>query len=335
MDGHQTATKTRPTSSDSTDSSAESLLRSAGTVAPPPPASHLDEKNPSLEIYNKKELIMMPPEEKLKHFESRAKALEDNQEFDACIRELVRCVALTRLVHGDGHVKLAHAHARLAKAYFLFKGLALQAQKHSSKARELLSLTASTSTCREETLQVLTCLLSINLTQGGATLLTANLEEAESAFMKGQLIVEELHQMDGINAVEKMQTELEISIGLSRVYQKQRRLEKALGQCAKSLQLLDDSGKPEATCSVYRDMAAIERDRDHLEKAAEYLSKCHEIQTSLYGPQHKETRATQKAVEALTRAPAATDKRRRKGREEMRSHVSSTASGGKDGDRFK
>lgn len=43
-------------------------------------------------------------------------------QFDACIQDLVRCVALTRLVYGDGHLKLAQAHARLAKAYFQFKG---------------------------------------------------------------------------------------------------------------------------------------------------------------------------------------------------------------------
>lgn len=43
-------------------------------------------------------------------------------QFDACIQDLVRCVALTRLVYGEGHLKLAQAHVRLAKAYFQFKG---------------------------------------------------------------------------------------------------------------------------------------------------------------------------------------------------------------------
>lgn len=59
--------------------SAESMGRTSGAVGAPP-ASHSDAKKPSLETYDKKELIMMPPEEKLKHFESRAQALEDNQE---------------------------------------------------------------------------------------------------------------------------------------------------------------------------------------------------------------------------------------------------------------
>lgn len=43
-------------------------------------------------------------------------------QFDACIQDLVRCVALTRLVYGMGHLNLAQAHVRLAKAYLRFKG---------------------------------------------------------------------------------------------------------------------------------------------------------------------------------------------------------------------
>ena len=34
----------------------------------------------------------------------------------------MRCVALARLIYGERHLKLAQAHARLAKAYFQFKG---------------------------------------------------------------------------------------------------------------------------------------------------------------------------------------------------------------------
>lgn len=43
-------------------------------------------------------------------------------QFDACIQDLVRCVALTKLVFGARHLKLAQAHIRLAKAYLKFKG---------------------------------------------------------------------------------------------------------------------------------------------------------------------------------------------------------------------
>ncbi|XP_034734705.1 tetratricopeptide repeat protein 23 [Etheostoma cragini] len=230
--------------------------------------------------YAKKELMMMAPKEKLKHFDSQAQACEDIQEFDACIQDLVRCVALTRLVHGDGHLKLAQAHARLAKAYFQYKGWGLQAQEHSALARQLLPFCPSISSCRGENLEVLMCLLNVHLTHGGASLLTDNLKEAESSFLEAEHVLEELHQHGGINQEEKMKTALEISTGLSRVYRRQNRPEEALSQCEKSLQRLKDCGKPEKTSSVYRDMAAIEQDKGHLDQAIEHLSKAHAIAMS-------------------------------------------------------
>ncbi|KAM9352372.1 LOW QUALITY PROTEIN: tetratricopeptide repeat protein 23 [Symphorus nematophorus] len=241
------------------------------------PPCDSDVLSPSQTGYAKKEFIMMPPEEKLRHFDSRAQAHEDNQEFDACIRDLVHCVALTRLVYGEGHLKVAQAHARLAKAYFQFKGWGPQAQEHSALARELLPFCSSVSSCREEKLEILTCLLNIHLTQGGASLLTPNILVAESSFLEAEQVVEDLHQRCGISQEEKIKTELEISTGLSRVYKRQNRPEEALSQCEKSLQLLTDCGLPEKTCAVYRDMAAIEQDRGHVDQAIEHLSKAHAI----------------------------------------------------------
>ncbi|XP_070686701.1 tetratricopeptide repeat protein 23 [Pempheris klunzingeri] len=243
--------------------------------------------SPSQTGYTKKEFIMMPPEEKLKHFDSRAQAHEDNQEFDACIQDLVRCVALTRLVYGEEHLNLAKAHARLAKAYFQFKGLGLQAEEHSALARELLPFCSSVSSCRGQKLEVLSCLLSVHLTRGGAALLTANLEAAKSSFLEAEQVLEELHQHGGINQEEKLKTELEISTGLSRAYKRQNRPEEALRQCEKSLQLLKDYGQPEKTCSVYRNMAAIEQDKGHLDHAIEHLYKAHAIAMS-HSPEERE-----------------------------------------------
>ncbi|XP_039988212.1 tetratricopeptide repeat protein 23 isoform X2 [Xiphias gladius] len=230
--------------------------------------------------YAKRDFLMMPPEEKLKHSDSRAQAHEDRQEFDACIQYLVRCVALTRLVYGDRHLKLAQAHVRLAKAYFKFKGWGPQAQEHSALARELLPVYSSLSSRRGVKHEVITCLLSVHLTQGGAALLAANLEEAEFSFLEAEQLLEELHQHSAIDKEEKIKTELEISTSLCRVYKRQRRPEEALSKCEKSLQLLKDCDEPKKTCSVYKDMAAIELDEGHLDQAIEHLSKAHSIAVS-------------------------------------------------------
>lgn len=157
---------------------------------------------------------MMTPEEKLEHFDRRARAYEDSQEFDACIQDLVRCVALTRLVYGTGQLKLAQAHVRLAKAYLLFKGYGLQAQKHVVLAKEILPGWCSS---REEKLDVLTCLLSIHLTHAAACVITAkSADQAKASFLQAGKTLEELHQQSNISLEEKTKTELEIFTGLYR-----------------------------------------------------------------------------------------------------------------------
>lgn len=64
-----------------------------------------------------------------------------------------------------------------------------------------------------------------------------------------------------------------VCFALCRVYMTQNRREEALGQCEKALQLLKDCGQPEKMISVYRDMAAVEHDSGHLDRAVEHLSK--------------------------------------------------------------
>ncbi|KAL6106804.1 ttc23 [Pungitius sinensis] len=279
MAGVHAKTRTRAASSECAAGSPESMGSPSRGVTASPCSS--DPLSPPQTRDAQEEFIMMAPEEKLKYLDSRAQAREDNQESDACIQDLVRCVALCGLLYGDAHLKLAQAHARLARAYFQLKGWALQAKEHSALARELLPLCSpSTSSCRDDKLQVLECLLNANLTHGGASLHTATLEEAEFSFLEAERVLGELHQLSGINQEEKIKTELEISSCLSRVYRRLNRPEEALRRCEKSLQWLKDCGEPEKTCCVYRDMAAIEQDKGHLDQAIEHLTKARGIAMS-------------------------------------------------------
>ncbi|KAM9377033.1 tetratricopeptide repeat protein 23 isoform 2-T2 [Pholidichthys leucotaenia] len=267
-------TKARPDSSESPNESPEST-ESADRAVDAFPDCGSDQMSYS-PAEKQKDFLMLPPEEKLRHFDRQARVSEDNQEFDSCIQDLVRCVALTRIIDEEAHLKLAQAHARLAKAYFQFKGWGLQAWQHSDLAREQLRL-CSFSSCRSDKVEVLKCLLNVHLTHGGASLLTENLMEAESSFLEANHVLEQLHQHCPVSQEEKMKTRLEISSGLCRVYKGQNRPEEALSQCEESLQLLKDCSKPERTCSVYRDMATIEQERGHLDRAIEHLSKAHAI----------------------------------------------------------
>lgn len=43
-------------------------------------------------------------------------------QYEQAVRELVRCMALTRICYGDSHWKLAEAHVNLAQGYLQLKG---------------------------------------------------------------------------------------------------------------------------------------------------------------------------------------------------------------------
>ncbi|XP_029008672.1 tetratricopeptide repeat protein 23 isoform X2 [Betta splendens] len=257
MDGAQPGTKTR---SRSFDSPTEGGGADLGSDALRASATHCAKKEPAI----------IPPEEKLKHFEEQARMHEGSGE------DLVHCVALTRLVHGKEHLEVAQAHGRLAEAYLRLKGWGPQAQEHSARAREALPF-CPVASCSAHTLQLL---LHTHLTAGGAALLTHTLEEAQSSFLEAEQILGALRRRGGVSEEEEVKTQLRISAGLCRVYRGQNRPDKALNQCEKSLQLLRDCEKPEETCSVYRDMAAIEQGKGQLDRAMEHLSKAHAIAMS-------------------------------------------------------
>ncbi len=56
-----------------------------------------------------------------------------------------------------------------------------------------------------------------------------------------------------------------------RVYQRQGRPEKALSQCERALELLQEGAPLSQICCVYRNMAAIEQAQGHLDRAIEHL----------------------------------------------------------------
>ncbi len=55
------------------------------------------------------------------------------------------------------------------------------------------------------------------------------------------------------------------------VYQRQGRPEKALSQCERALELLQEGAPLSQICCVYRNMAAIEQAQGHLDRAIEHL----------------------------------------------------------------
>ncbi|XP_048023743.1 tetratricopeptide repeat protein 23 [Megalobrama amblycephala] len=222
-----------------------------------------------------KNYSMMNPAEKLSLCERRAQSLADSEEHDPCIQELVRCLALTRLVYGNEHFAVAQAQSKLAKAYLQYKGWAQQAQKHASQALEVLR-----SSQQEERVSCLNCFLTIHQTLGSAALLLGNLAEAESNFQKAEIVTGDIVAQEAMGKEDRVDTEYEIFTNLARVYQRQGRPEKALSQCERALEMLQEGAQLSRICFVYRNMAAIEQAQGHLDRAIEHLQQAHSIALS-------------------------------------------------------
>ncbi|XP_042631200.1 tetratricopeptide repeat protein 23 isoform X2 [Cyprinus carpio] len=245
----------------SSTSSGESLQETDSTVI----SQKADVKNYS----------MMTPAEKLSLCERRAQSLADSEEYDPCIQELVRCLALSRLVYGNEHFAVAQAQSRLAKAYLQHKGWAHQAQEHASQAHEVLR-----SSQQEERMSYLTSFLTIHQTLGNAALLLGNLAEAESSFQKAEIVVGDLVAQEAMGKEDRVDTEYEIFTNLARVYQRQGKPEKALSQCERALELCQEGAQLSRICCVYRNMAAIEQAQGNLDRAIEHLLLAHSIALS-------------------------------------------------------
>ncbi|KAG2466143.1 TT23L protein, partial [Polypterus senegalus] len=66
--------------------------------------------------------IFSIPEDKLLTAQAQSEDLIANNKISKAMRELIRCVALSRLVYGDGHWRFAEAIAKLAFGYLLQEG---------------------------------------------------------------------------------------------------------------------------------------------------------------------------------------------------------------------
>ncbi|KAJ8248805.1 hypothetical protein GJAV_G00227950 [Gymnothorax javanicus] len=222
------------------------------------------------------------PREKLAESERKAQTFVENQQFDCAVQERARCLALARLVYGDGHVRLAEAHSRLAEGYLL-KGWAVQAREHSGQARDILHRCCPdpTEQAGEQT-ETLRCLLSVYRMQGQAAMILGDLEEAEASLKTAERIMGDLQPLLGAagEKEETVKTEFEIVSTLSRLYLRQRRPEEALFQCMRALRLAEGCLGTSETCAVYRDMAAIEQAEGRLDGAIQHLQQAHSLAQS-------------------------------------------------------
>uniref|UniRef100_A0A7M4FCV1 Tetratricopeptide repeat domain 23 like n=2 Tax=Crocodylus porosus TaxID=8502 RepID=A0A7M4FCV1_CROPO len=211
------------------------------------------------------------------------KFIEKNEVHKA-IRELTRYVALTRIIYGDGHWKMAQAFTNLAHGYMILQGLPAQAIQHAESARHALLTRGHLPSSLGEKGEILGTLVTLYYTLGAAHLAQNNGKESYVNLQKAEKIMEELQELD-----EGVITGLTISqkglvIALGRTCLQQNKLGFATGYFEKAVTAVTSAEGDMAPelISLYQEIAQMEQLKENHEKAIAYLLKAHSICVALH-----------------------------------------------------
>ncbi|GAB5572199.1 tetratricopeptide repeat protein 23 isoform X3 [Prionailurus iriomotensis] len=203
--------------------------------------------------------------------------------YEQAVRELVRCMALTRICYGDSHWKLAEAHVNLAQGYLQLKGLSLQAKQHAEKAKEIL--TNSIVPPYNDNTDVFKCSIELFHTMGRALLslqkpnqkLTDDSERVmgslrakdvprtgvpESRTMcDAETLAKELLQCGRIVKEEWIEIQARIKLSFAQMYQSQKKSKEALPHYQEALEYTEISrGEKSLECvPILKELAGVER----------------------------------------------------------------------------
>ncbi|XP_070352352.1 tetratricopeptide repeat protein 23 isoform X3 [Equus asinus] len=230
-------------------------------------SNHLDEIVAAVSITPRKKIqsklpqtaLFQPPREKLHLCEEKAKSYSSSQEYKQAIRELVRCVALTRICYGNSHWKLAEAHVNLAQGYLQLKGLSLQAKQHAEKAKEIL--TNSVMPPYQDNADIFKCSVELFHTMGRALLSLQKFKEASENLTKAERLSKELLQCERIIKEEWIEIQAQIKLSIAQVYQGQKKSKEALPHYQEALEYIEISkGEKSLECvPILRELAGVEQ----------------------------------------------------------------------------
>ncbi|XP_061472103.1 tetratricopeptide repeat protein 23-like [Rhineura floridana] len=206
------------------------------------------------------------------------------QTHKAC-RELIQCTALTRIIYGNGHWRLAQALANLAHSYLTLQGLPVQAMHHANSARYTISTGKGTpSASSEERGEILSTLVTIYYTLGVANLMQKNGKESYYNLQKAERIMEELKGTNRRGTPELKVSKRDLLVTLGRASSQQNKLDLAVGHFEKAIDaIISAEGKmaPELI-NLYQEIAQIKQVKGNHKKSIEYLLQAHSISLALH-----------------------------------------------------
>lgn len=231
---------------------------------------------------------LAPPQVLLKSYRRQAREFANNGD-DRAVHDRIRCVALTRIIYGDNHWKLAKAYSKLSQAYLEQRGMAQQALIHAGNARDvLLAADAAKHQGRQiyDRSDVLPIMELMYLVMGQAQIALKNLQKAENSFKKAELVSREREEL-GLKQQDPGRR-LQILMALGRVSLKTHKTGYALECLEKALEVAQEyyGADSKELILIYQSLARAEGshgDTTSRERASELLMQAHDISKSKFG----------------------------------------------------
>ncbi|XP_067401766.1 tetratricopeptide repeat protein 23-like [Emydura macquarii macquarii] len=228
---------------------------------------------------------VLAPNEKLEHALKMAEKFIKEKEVYKANRELIRCVALTRIIYGDGHWQLGQAFANLAYSYLILRGLPAQAIEHAESAKHIMLTGICTPPATpEDKRERLGTLVTIYYTLGVAHLIQNNDKESYLSLQKAERHMEELQELDGREIVGLKISQKDLVIALGRTCLQQNKLGSATGYFEKAVDAVisaEGDMAPELI-NLYQKIAQSEQLKKNHERAIRYLLQAHSICVALH-----------------------------------------------------
>ncbi|KAM8960891.1 tetratricopeptide repeat protein 23-like [Pelodytes ibericus] len=220
---------------------------------------------------------------------SKAQLLADHyikeKELLRANKELIRCVALSKILHGDGHWRLAQAFANLAHSYLIFRELPAQARQHAESAKNILLRGVDMSNSVEDKREILETLVTIYYSLGMAHVQQNNGKEASLSLQKVEKIMEELAELQEKKSVTLKISEKDIAIALGKAFMLQNKPSLAANYFDQAVNVVisDEGDSVPELINLYKDMAKTEQMRKRPDRAIQHLLQANSISHSVYG----------------------------------------------------
>ncbi|XP_013406257.1 tetratricopeptide repeat protein 23-like [Lingula anatina] len=271
----------------------------AGT---PTPRSSSGKKTKRRRTRSKKNGIdMTPPEKLLRRSEKKAKKYKEEKKADKAIKELIKCTALARIVHGDSHWKYAEAYTNLAEGYFELKGYTAQAHYHSENAKNIMLSGVQMPSSQRDKAKIMEVLVKTYYTMGRALTKLKKYTEADQALQRAEKIAQERSRLPNVNSDDCDEMDIKISIALGRLNGAQEKAASATSYFDKAIELIEKQHGNDSIrlIPVYQDIGRVEQNKGkhaNHDRAIEMYLQAHSIAGANYSEGTPELAETAKAL---------------------------------------